>query len=121
MYHASGGRYDEAIPLAKLSLKNTMKVVGASELPVADKHYQLGNIYFKMGKKEDSLKEYNQTKDILLAHQQTSIAEYGVILFKLSLLYLNFGKINEAINYSLEALKIFDGTQANEEDKINNY
>jgi len=54
-----------------------------------------------MGRKEDSLKEYIQTKEILQSHQQTSIAEYGVILLKLSLLYLNFGKISEAINHSL--------------------
>jgi len=30
MYYASMGRYDEAIQLAKLSLKNIMKVVGAA-------------------------------------------------------------------------------------------
>lgn len=112
MYYASIGRYDEAIQLAKLSLKNIIKVVGAAQLPVADKHYQLGNIFFKMGRKEDSLKEYSQTKEILLSHQQTTIAEYGVILLKLSLLYLNFGKISEAINHSLQALKIFDVAQA---------
>lgn len=52
MYNASIGKYDESIQLAKLSLKNIIKVLGVNELPVADKHYQLGNIYFKMGRKE---------------------------------------------------------------------
>lgn len=56
MYHASIGQYDQATQLARLSLKNSMQVVGPMELPVADKHYQLGNIFFKMGKKEESLR-----------------------------------------------------------------
>jgi hypothetical protein len=50
------GQYEQAIQLAKLSLKNTMQVAGASEIPVADKHYQLGNIFFKMGRKEEALR-----------------------------------------------------------------
>ena len=74
MYYASIGQYDQSIQLARLSLKNIIKVSGATALPVADKHYQLGNIYFKMGRKEDSLKEYTRTKDILKAHNQTQIA-----------------------------------------------
>lgn len=56
MYNASVGHYDQATQLAKLSLKNTMQVAGTSELPVADKHYQLGNIFFKMGRKENALR-----------------------------------------------------------------
>lgn len=56
MYYASLGKYEDAIQLAKLSLKNITKVLGINELPVADKHYQLGNIYFKMGRKDESLK-----------------------------------------------------------------
>ncbi len=56
MYNASLGKYDDAIQLAMLSLKNIGKVLGINELPVADKHYQLGNIYFKMGRKDESLR-----------------------------------------------------------------
>ena len=56
MYNASLGKYEDAIYLAMLSLKNITKVLGVNELPVADKHYQLGNIYFKMGKKDESLR-----------------------------------------------------------------
>lgn len=56
MYHASLGRYEEAVGLARLSLKNIGKVLGVGELPVADKHYQLGNIFFKMGRKDDALR-----------------------------------------------------------------
>lgn len=57
-----------------MSLKNIVKVLGPTELPVADKHYQLGNIYFKMGRKEDSLKEYTRTKDVLTGHEQMQIS-----------------------------------------------
>ena len=57
-----------------MTLKNTMKVVGVGEIPIADKHYQLGNIFFKMGRKEDALREYSKTKDVLIAHNQTHIA-----------------------------------------------
>lgn len=32
------------------------KVLGPTALPVADKHYQLGNIYFKISKKNEALK-----------------------------------------------------------------
>lgn len=56
MYYASVGKYESSIQLAKLSLKNIIKIVGPNELPIADKHYQLGNIYFKMGKKEEALR-----------------------------------------------------------------
>jgi hypothetical protein len=35
---------------------NVHKILGVQALPVADKHYQLGNIYFKIGKKNDALK-----------------------------------------------------------------
>jgi tetratricopeptide (TPR) repeat protein len=93
MFYAQNGQYDHSVSLARMSLKNIMKVSGPSALPVADKHYQLGNIYFKMGKKEEALKEYSRTKDILQAHNQTHIPEHGVILLKLAVLYLNFGKI----------------------------
>ena len=62
IYYASIGQYSQAIQFAKLSVKNIMKVCGATALPVADKHYQLGNIYFNMGRKEESLKEYTRTK-----------------------------------------------------------
>ncbi len=51
MYYASTGQYNESIQLAKMSLKNIIKVLGPTELPVTDKHYRLGNIYFKMGRK----------------------------------------------------------------------
>jgi hypothetical protein len=39
------------VKLAKSSLVNSIKLTGANSLPVADKHYQLGNIFFKIGKK----------------------------------------------------------------------
>ena len=74
MYYASVGKYDHSIQLARMSLKNVMKVLGSMALPVADKHYQLGNIYFKMGKKEESLKEYSRTRDILKSHNQVGIS-----------------------------------------------
>jgi hypothetical protein len=32
------------------------KVLGPGALPVADKHYQLGNIYYKINKKNEALK-----------------------------------------------------------------
>jgi hypothetical protein len=51
MYHASLGRYEEAVVLAKQSLRSVGRLLGPGALPVADKHYQLGNIYFKMGRK----------------------------------------------------------------------
>ena len=51
MYFASVGKYDNSIQLAKLSVKNIAKILGPNELPIADKFYQLGNIYFKMGRK----------------------------------------------------------------------
>lgn len=121
MYNASVGQYEQATQLAKLSLKNIMQVAGITELPVADKHYQLGNIYFKMGRKEDALREYNKTKEILMIHQQTQISEFAVILLKLAVLFLNFGKITEAVNHSLEALKIFDGNQGTEQDQIGTF
>jgi hypothetical protein len=47
---------------------NVTKVLGVNSLPVADKHYQLGNIYFKLGRKNEALKEYNKTKQILVNH-----------------------------------------------------
>ncbi len=108
MFNASLGKYEEAIQLAKLSLKNISKVLGSNELPVADKHYQLGNIYFKMGRKDESLKEYTKTKEILTLHNQAHISEYAIILLKLSVLYLNFGKVSDCVNSSLEALNIFE-------------
>lgn len=108
MYYASVGKYEQAIQLAKSSLVNIVKVLGATALPVADKHYQLGNIYFKLSRKEDALKEYIRTHQILLAHAQTQIPEYGIILLKLALLNLNFGKVADCVNGSLEALKVFE-------------
>jgi len=51
MFYVQNGQYEHSIQLARMFLKNVMKVAGPSALPVADKHYQLGNIYFKMGKK----------------------------------------------------------------------
>lgn len=51
MYYASIGEYEESICLAKSSLINVHKIIGPQALPVADKHYQLGNIYFKIGRK----------------------------------------------------------------------
>jgi hypothetical protein len=48
----STGNYEEAVKLAKSSLVNSIKLAGANSLPVTDKHYQLGNIYFKIGRKE---------------------------------------------------------------------
>lgn len=52
MYYASVGNYEEAIKLGKSSLVNVIKILSTTSLSTADKHYQLGNIYFKMGKKE---------------------------------------------------------------------
>ena len=101
MYYASIGDYDQAVQLSRLSLKNISEVAGQSAISVADKHYQLGNVDFKMGRKEESLKEFSQTKDVLVVNGQTQIAEYGVILLKLSVLYLNFGKIFEAVSHAL--------------------
>jgi hypothetical protein len=51
MFYASIGDFDESTCLAKSSLINIIKVLGPGALPVADKHYQLGNIYFKVNKK----------------------------------------------------------------------
>jgi hypothetical protein len=36
-----------------------------------------------------------------MLHQQTQISEYAVILLKLAVLFLNFGKIVEAVHHSL--------------------
>ena len=68
MFYASVGDFEESICLAKSSLINVNKVLGQHSLPVADKHYQLGNIYFKINKKNEALKEYNKTKQILISH-----------------------------------------------------
>jgi hypothetical protein len=68
MFYASVGDFEESICLAKSSLINVNKVLGQQSLPVADKHYQLGNIYFKINKKNEALKEYNKTKQILISH-----------------------------------------------------
>ena len=62
MYYASIGNYQEAVKLAKSSLINVIKLLGYNNLAVADKHYQLGNIYFKIGKKEETIREYTKTK-----------------------------------------------------------
>lgn len=51
MYYISAGNYDQAIKLAKSSLINVIKLLGPNGLPTADKHYQLGNIFFKVNKK----------------------------------------------------------------------
>ena len=59
--------------MAKSSLINVDKILGNQALPVADKHYQLGNIYFKIGRKNDALKEYNKTKLVLQNHEKTNI------------------------------------------------
>jgi hypothetical protein len=91
MFYASIGDFDESTCLAKSSLINITKVLGSGALPVADKHYQLGNIYFKVNKKNEALKEYNKTKQILVNHDKTTIPEYGIILLKIALLCLNFG------------------------------
>lgn len=93
-----------------------IKLFGTNALPTADKHYQLGNIFFKVSRKEDALKEYIRTKQILESHNQTGIPEYGVILLKLSILYLNFGKISDCVGSALEALKIFDTNGGSEDD-----
>ena len=118
IYNASIGNYVEAVKLAKSSLVNSIKLLGASALPTADKHYQLGNIFFKIGKKEEALKEYLKTKQILADHNQTTIPEYAVILLKLTLLYLNFGKIGDCVGCGLQALKIFDANGGSEQDEI---
>ena len=68
MFYASVGDFEESICLAKSSLINVNNVLGQQSLPVADKHYQLGNIYFKINKKNEALKEYNKTKQILISH-----------------------------------------------------
>ena len=34
-------------------------------------------------------------------------------MLKMAVLFLNFGKISEAVNHALEALEIFDANQAN--------
>ena len=36
-------------------------------------------------------------------------------------MYLNFGKVPEAVNHSLEALNIFDNTSSQEEDQIGTF
>ena len=54
-------------------------------------------------------------------HEQMTIPEYGVILLKLSILYLNFGKISDCVAHSLEALKIFDTNGGSEEDEIETF
>jgi len=62
------------------------------------------------------LKDYTRTKEILVAHNQIHIAEFAIILIKLAVLYLNFGKISDCVNNCLEALKIFDDNMGNEQD-----
>ena len=54
MYSLKTGNLDEAIKLAKTSVINTTKLMGANSLVVADKQYQLGNILFRVGKKEEA-------------------------------------------------------------------
>ena len=54
-------------------------------------------------------------------HKQNSIPEYGIILLKLSLLYLNFGKIGDCVGSALEALKIIDTNGGNEEHEIQTF
>ena len=63
--------------------------------------------------REEALRQYSRVKEILMAHQQTMIAQYAVIMLKMAVLFLNFGKISEAVNHALEALEIFDANQAN--------
>jgi tetratricopeptide (TPR) repeat protein len=110
MYYASVGNYKESINLAKSSLENVQKLLGVGALPAADKHYQLGNIFFKIGRKDISLEQYEQTKKILINSGQTSIPEFGIILLKISLICLSFGKIGDCVSNALEAERIFQET-----------
>jgi tetratricopeptide (TPR) repeat protein len=87
-------------------------------MPTADKHYQLANIYFKIGSKEEALKEYLKTKQTLEMHKQHSTPEYGTVLLKLALLFLSFGKVSDCVGSSLEALKIFNANEQHEEEEI---
>jgi tetratricopeptide (TPR) repeat protein len=104
----SSSDYDEAINLAKSSLVNTIKIVGADGLPASEKFFQLGNCYFKAGKKQEALTNYLKTKDVLASNKRTHTREFGVVLLKLAILELNFGKISQAIDYGLDCLGIFE-------------
>jgi tetratricopeptide (TPR) repeat protein len=83
-------------------------VVGATRLPVSEKYFQLANCYFKSGKKQDALTNYLKTKEVLAANKRNSTHEYGVVLLKLAVLELNFGRINQAIEFGLESLGLFE-------------
>ena len=44
-----------------------------------------------------------------------------MILLKMSLLYLNFGKMKDCVMNSLEALKIFDTNGGSEQDEVETF
>ena len=90
--HLTAGNYESAVSLGKSSLINCIKISGSHSMGACEKYYQLGDIYFKMGKKEEALSNYQITREILQANKKTNIDEYGLISLKLSLLYLNFSK-----------------------------
>ena len=45
-----------------------------------------------------------------------NIPEYGIILLKMALLFLNFGKIKDCVMNGFEALKVFDTNGGSEKD-----
>lgn len=90
--HAINGNYESALSLAKSSLSNCIKVSGANSLAAGEKYYQLGEVFFKMGKKQDALTNYQITREILQANKRTNIDDYGYIALKLAMLNLNFSK-----------------------------
>lgn len=67
----------------------------------------MANCYFKGGKKQDALTNYLKTKEVLEANKRNNTPEYGLVLQKLGVLELNFGRVAQAIEYGLSSLGIF--------------
>lgn len=87
---------------------NTLKVVGANRLPLSEKYFQMANCYFKCGKKQDALANYAKCKEVLIANKRNGSHEYGLVLLKLGVLELNFGRINQAVEMGLDSLGLFE-------------
>ena len=67
----------------------------------------MANCYFKAGKKQDALTNYVKTKEVLQANKRNTSHEYGLVLLKLGVLELNFGRVNQAVEYGLDSLSLF--------------
>jgi tetratricopeptide (TPR) repeat protein len=74
---------------------------------MSEKYFQLANCYFKSGKKQDAIANYLKTKEVLEINKRDTTHEYGRVLLKLAVLELNFGRINQALEFGLESLGLF--------------